>query len=185
MDTIKRAECDSPSRHLGTIGEEVISNPKYPLPNECLGWVEYVDKPSLSKATETARSFVGAKWRHRGRLPWALDCIGLVIMSLAAGGIQMRDRKDYGRQPWRDGLDHDMIAHFGLPINKYEMQAGDIALLRWDGDPAPSHVGLVVQGEHSLHLIHAYSVISVTEHRIDENWMSRIDRVYRPQWGNE
>jgi cell wall-associated NlpC family hydrolase len=180
MDSIKRSECVGSSGHIEE--GEVLCSQKYPLPKGDLGYAEYIS-PSLAKATEAARSYVGAKWRHRGRQPWALDCIGLVVMSLAAGGVTMVDRKDYGRQPWRDGLDHDMIAHFGSPLSKHEMQAGDVALLRWDGDPAPSHVGLIVQGEHSLHLIHAYSVISVTEHRIDTGWLSRIDRVYRPKWG--
>ena len=48
-------------------------------------------------AVAEARSYVGCKWRHRGRSRFGIDCVGLIVAATAAGGVQMRDRRDYGR----------------------------------------------------------------------------------------
>lgn len=154
------------------------------VPAGCLDWAEY-DQPDLAACVAQARSFVGAKWRHLGRKPWAMDCIGLVIMALEAGGIKMRDRSNYGRNPWQDGLDHDMVAHFGRPLPLDQMQEGDIVLMKWENQPAAGHVGLIVNGKHGLHVIHSYSEIAVSEHRIDAQWYARMCHVYRPDWGRQ
>ena len=59
-----------------------------------------------------ARSMCGkARWRHRGRKPWAVDCIGLVVLALSEAGFSgVKDRLDYGREPWRDGLKEELSA---------------------------------------------------------------------------
>ena len=137
---------------------------------------------NLEKTISMARSLVGAKWRHLGRKPWAVDCIGLIVLSLAAGGIVMRDRTNYGREPWKDGLETDMTAHFGQPLSLEEMREGDIVLMKWIDQPAPSHVGIITQTENGLGLIHSYSMVSVTEHLIDSEWMSKMVCIWRPEY---
>ena len=72
-----------------------------------------------------------------GRKPWAIDCIGIVVVSLKAGGVFMQDRTDYGREPWNDGLEHDLHLHFGDPLPIDERQAGDIVLMKDEMQPAP------------------------------------------------
>ena len=74
-------------------------------------------KTDKAAALKMARSLIGAKWRHLGRKPWAIDCIGIVIVSLRAGGVFMQDRTDYGREPWNDGLEHDLHLHLNNAIN--------------------------------------------------------------------
>lgn len=175
---------DTTERTLGNVPARCLGLPPGLADMQCLNWAEY-SQPNLAAAIDAARGFCGAKWRHLGRKPWAMDCIGLVIMALEAGGIKMRDRTNYGRYPWQDGLDHDMIAHFGQPLPLSEMQEGDIVLMRWAGDPACGHVGLIVNGKHDMHVIHSYSMIAVTEHRIDAQWLSNMERVYRPDWGRK
>ena len=126
-----------------------------------------------------ARSYLGVKWRHRGRSRYGVDCIGLVVLALAAAGVATRDRQDYGRSPWNDGLRQELLDHFGEPVGDW--QPGDIALMHWDGNREPGHVGLL--GDYpagGLSLIHSYSLISVTEHRLDRTWAARILEVYRP-----
>lgn len=129
-----------------------------------------------------ARSYVGARWRHRGRSRYGVDCIGLVVLSLAAAGVQMRDRLDYGREPWRDGLDRELREHFGAPV--VGMQPGDVVSLRGPGQPEPGHVGVIASAPAGyLTLIHSYNADSntrVVEHRLDREWLGRIHRVYRP-----
>lgn len=136
------------------------------------------------KCIEAARSYIGAQWRHLGRKPWAVDCIGLVVLSLAAGGVYMRDRTNYGREPWRDGLQEDMRSHFGQELPLEQMQEGDIVLMKWDDQPAPAHVGIITKTTHGLGVIHSYSEISVTEHDIDADWRRRMICVWRPDWSN-
>lgn len=132
------------------------------------------------KAVETARSYIGTRWRHRGRSRYGIDCIGLIVASLKAAGFTMRDRVDYGREPWRDGLEREMHEHFGDPIPRAEWRAGDVAMMRWENRPEAGHVGLIAQGPHGLTLIHSHSMSSVIEHHIDAHWESLILAVFRP-----
>ncbi len=126
-----------------------------------------------------ARTWLGTKWRHRGRSRYGIDCIGLVVKAVAAGGIEMKDRTNYGREPWRDGLQRELQAHFGNPVD--DMRPGDIVLMQWEDQPAPAHVGVIADYAYGgLSLIHSYSLTSVIEHRIDQQWQDRIVEVYRP-----
>ena len=136
-------------------------------------------KTDLNAALAAAEGYVGAKWRHLGRKPWAIDCIGVVVMSLAAGGIQMRDRTDYSREPWNDGLERDLEAHFGKPLPIEDRQAGDIVLMQDEMQPAPGHVGIVMADGS---VVHSYSMEGVVRHRVDEIWLQRMICVYRPDW---
>jgi cell wall-associated NlpC family hydrolase len=135
-------------------------------------------KLSIDAALSEARTYIGCKWRHRGRSRFGIDCIGLVVKFAEAGGIKMRDRIDYGREPWRDGLEHEMREHFGSPVEN--MQKGDIVLMAWDGQAEPSHVGIIGEHDGRLTLIHSYSLVAVTEHGIDDVWKKRIVRIFRP-----
>lgn len=127
---------------------------------------------------DTARGFLGCPWRHRGRKPWAIDCIGLVVLSVLPAGVVMRDRTDYGREPWKDGLRREMVEHFGAPVPDW--QPGDIAVMRWENNNEPGHVGILTDYAHGgLGLIHSFSRIAVTEHRLDEAWRSLVLEVYR------
>lgn len=133
---------------------------------------------SIDAAIAEARTFIGCKWRHRGRSQYGIDCIGLLVMSMAAGGMLMRDRLDYSRTPHMDGLEREMLEHFGEPVN--DPLPGDVVLMAWDGATEPSHVGLIASNGNGLTLIHSYSEICVTEHGIDDAWRKRIVRIYRP-----
>lgn len=132
----------------------------------------------IDAAVAEARGYIGCKWRHRGRSHFGIDCIGLVVKAMAAGGIEMRDRIDYSRTPQKDGLQRELEDHFGAPVD--DMQPGDVVLMKWDGDKEPSHVGIIASNEHGLTLIHSYSMITVAEHGISLDWLRRIVKVYRP-----
>lgn len=128
-----------------------------------------------------ARGYVGCRWRHRGRTRFGVDCIGVVVLSYRAAGIQMRDRVDYGREPWNDGLDREMREHFGDPVD--DTQPGDVVTMRGLGQPEPGHVGIIAQHGGYLTLIHSYNATSntrVIEHIVDDEWRSRIAKIYRP-----
>lgn len=137
---------------------------------------------SAQQAIAEARCLIGTPWRHRGRSPWGLDCIGLIVRALRVGGAPVRDRTDYGREPWRDGLQQELAAQF-QPVDWADAQAGDVVLLRWATRPEPGHVGLLT--EHPAGgwaLIHCYSQSAVIEHRLGAQWRALVVGLYRPEW---
>lgn len=130
-------------------------------------------------AVAEARSYLGVKWRHRGRTRFGIDCIGLLVAAVEAGGVPMNDRRDYGREPWRDGLEGAIAERLGDPVAD-QWLPGDVALMRWENRPEAGHVGIIGSDQYGLTLIHCHSMSSVIEHRIDEHWRRLILGVYRP-----
>ena len=125
------------------------------------------------------RELLGVRWRHLGRQPWALDCIGLIVLALRACGREVADRNDYGRDPQRDGLAQALRAEFGQPVA--EWIHGGIALIRWPGAELPAHVGVLARDGEQWRLIHSYSSPGcVVEHRVDEHWRGLIVEVFDP-----
>lgn len=127
-----------------------------------------------------ARELVGVRWVHKGRSPFGIDCLGLVVLAAAAAGRPLVDRLDYGRHPWQDGLDTEMRAQIGEAVETPE--AGDIVTLRGPGQPAAGHVGVIAECQGYLTLIHSYNADSnsvVVEHRLDETWRARLCAAYR------
>lgn len=136
-------------------------------------------------AVAYARSLKNAPWRHRGRKPWGVDCVGLMILSLHAAGHPIVDEKQYGREPWDDLLRRRMREELGEPIwvrgNRFEIiQPGDMALIRWD-KREPSHVAVIGDYQHGgLSLIHSENIRGVVEHSLSGNFLNVLEEVYRP-----
>lgn len=130
---------------------------------------------------EAARGLKGARWRHRGRKPWAVDCLGLVVLAAERAGLAVAPApRVYGREPWDDSLRRGLQERFGASLPPAAARSGDIALIRWrDGEP--SHLAVV--GDHPqgwLTLIHAHNVLGVVEHSLAPPFDSVIIEVYRP-----
>lgn len=138
------------------------------------------EKADPAKFVAAARSLLGARWRHLGRKPWAVDCIGLLALSAQGAGLAFKDARDYGREPWDGRLGRELADRFGAPLPPKEARVGDIALIRWrKGEP--SHVAIV--GNHPdgwLTLIHAHNVRGVVEHSLAPPFESVVVEVYRP-----
>lgn len=128
-----------------------------------------------------ARALIGTRWSHRGRSSKRIDCVGLIVVSLAKAGRQVKDRLVYGKEPHEDGLREALIAEFGQPAHKRQAQVGDVGLFR--GAEYPLHVGII--GNYSLgglSVIHANNepgVRKVCENRLAEQWLDRLLEVYR------
>lgn len=127
-----------------------------------------------------ARTYLGVRFRHQGRGRRGVDCAGLVVVSLRLIGREPADVAAYGREPLNQGLRGMLVENFGEPIPKTEMRLGDVALMRFRGEP--SHVGLVTDYPYrGLALIHAFAQVKkVVEHRIDSEWFGNIVEVFRP-----
>ena len=133
-----------------------------------------------------ARSMIGVPWRHQGRKPWAVDCLGLVELSLLharwPGAVATPAR--YGREPWDDQLRRGLREHFGPPVEG-EWLPGDVPLLRWR-KAEPSHVGILA--EHplgGLSIIHASNRPGVVEVQLIGCLRECVIEVYRPEWGSD
>lgn len=44
-----------------------------------------------------ARGFLGVPWVHQGRLEKGMDCVGLIVLSARAAGLEAPLTADYGR----------------------------------------------------------------------------------------
>lgn len=125
-----------------------------------------------------ARKLKGAAWRHRGRKPWAVDCIGLLVVAGRGAGITAPDEKGYGREPWEDRLSCGLRARFGAPVADW--RAGDIAVIRWKKGE-PSHVGVLADHpDGGLSIIHAHNLHGVIEHALRGQVAGCVVEVYRP-----
>jgi cell wall-associated NlpC family hydrolase len=130
---------------------------------------------------EACRSLVGrVRFRHQGRNPAiGLDCAGMVGWGLWQIGRSFFDLKGYGREPHKNGLRQAMETNFGPCVPKASMQAGDVPLMRFAGDPR--HVGIVTTlPDGRTGLIHVHSEMKyVAEHGLDGYW-GDIVAVFRP-----
>jgi cell wall-associated NlpC family hydrolase len=126
-----------------------------------------------------------AIFRHRGRSRTRLDCLGLVIRSLAAVGAVVQDREAYGRDPVNDGLRAAVVEHLGdpfatSPVQLAQLAPGDLVLMKWHTEP--NHIAVVtdyVLG--GLAIIHAYAQVGcVVEHALADPWPRRITEAFRP-----
>jgi hypothetical protein len=126
-----------------------------------------------------ARSLKGARWRHRGRKPWALDCVGLLVLSARAAGWPFADEAHYGREPWEGRLRAALVDRLGEPVDK-PWQPGDVALVRWrPGEP--THVAIMGDYPYGgLSLIHCENVNGCVEHALDDRFVQCIVEVFRP-----
>lgn len=133
---------------------------------------------SADEFVRHARSLKGARWRHRGRKPWAVDCLGLLVLAAKATGSSIQDVSRYGRDPWDDQLRKGLATRFGPPVGGW--RAGDVALIRWrKGEP--SHVAIIADHPGGgLSMIHVHNLHGVVEHSLSGPFLDCIVEVYRP-----
>lgn len=143
------------------------------------GVVGSVDR-RRSEFIRAARELKGAKWRHRGRKPWAVDCVGLVVLAAKKAGLELADEVGYGREPWDDRLRAACVERFGPPVA--DAQPGDVALIRW-AHSEPSHVAIVGDGPRGgLTLIHAHTLTGVVEVSLSGRYLACVVETYRPSF---
>lgn len=116
---------------------------------------------SQERLLKAARSLLGVKWRHRGRSRVGVDCVGLPWLMYAECGAVLPDRRDYGRDPFKKGLEAAMVDALGEPVWRGAkgscmrgfLRPADVVVM----SPAsqPRHVGIIGDDLlHGLSLIH-------------------------------
>lgn len=138
----------------------------------------------MSALVESARKYLGVKFRHRGRSPRGLDCAGLPWLAYKDCGVDLPDFRLYGPEPHNDGLIRHITAALGdpvcvAPVRPADLQAGDIAVIRFEIEP--HHVTIVTDyplgGFAVLHADGHYG--KVIEHRLSTDMIDRITHVFR------
>jgi NlpC/P60 family putative phage cell wall peptidase len=135
-----------------------------------------------------ARTWKGTRFHHQARLKGVgCDCLGLgvgVAQELDLRDAQDRpltiyDEADYSKAPNGEYLTAKLDALFpSVPFE--EMAAGDLALFLIDGNP--QHLAILSDFEGGLGMIHCYAQArGVVEHRLDDEWKSKLVKVYRWQ----
>ena len=121
-----------------------------------------------------ARACLGTPFKHLGRVPGkALDCAGLAKASAEWAGCAVVDMAVYARTPANGLLEAMLDAQPCLKRVFRPPQAGDLLLMRFNGDP--QHLAICA-GET---IIHAWQTVGkVVEHRFTDLWQSRVVRVY-------
>lgn len=122
-----------------------------------------------------ARQYLGVKFHHQGRQPWALDCGGLLIIAANDLGVTLSDVSGYSRMP--DGVTLKATMDKQLTKVNRKPQPNDILLMAFRHNP--QHIGIVTDLNGKLGIIHAFEgVKEVTEHILDDVWLKRIKAVY-------
>lgn len=101
-----------------------------------------------------AREWIGVKWQHQGRTRHGVDCVGLLVVTGSALGLDGYDWTDYPRRP-----DGRFVRHFKdvLKIKRVSaMDDGDVVIFS-DGGHA-CHCGIMSTFRGAPAVIH--SVVS-------------------------
>lgn len=118
-----------------------------------------------------ARSFVGTKFHHGGRLPGVgLDCIGVIVCAAGACGLLHRDVAAYPLRP-NGELTTQLNAQL---VRVPHATAGDVLLMAFSDEP--HHVALFT----GQTIIHAYiKVRRCVEQPMADIWWQKVRGIYR------
>lgn len=128
-----------------------------------------------------ARAAVGTPFKHQGRLVGkGLDCAGLLVHVARTLGIEPIQRDGYARMPSNGQLEatleENVAAGILLKVSPRDLLPGDMVLMKFEGEGAARHLGIVGDGT----LIHSWAVVRrVCEHTIDDAWRRRIIAGFR------
>ena len=134
---------------------------------------------SRPEIVEEARSWLGTRYHHQGRIKGVgVDCGGVVVGVAQALNIPIADLSHYSPLP--DGEQLEAACEENLiRIPTTEIEPGDVILFRFSEHP--QH--LAIAGDYpegGLSIIHAFAPSRrVIEVRLDEIWFGRIYAAYR------
>jgi len=127
---------------------------------------------SRIEVVETARSYIGTRWRHQGRDRRGLDCVGLVLRVAHDLGLTDFDVSNYGRVPSNRMMER-VLSEQCEKTTLAEIESGDILHLAFEKQP--QHLAIV----SDVGIIHADNEYGVIEHSINRTWRMRVRGCYR------
>ena len=135
-----------------------------------------------------ARTWLGTPFHHQARLKGkGCDCLGLIVGVVDELGLEDRngmrlaayDEVTYSKEP--DGA-YLIQKLTGLleEVPTHQARAGDLALFKVRENP--QHLAILSDYEGALGMIHSFAPSRrVVEHRLDDEWKSKIIKVFRWQ----
>ena len=132
------------------------------------------------KMVTEARTWIGTPWHHQYCLRGVgVDCVGLVRAAYeVATGNKTDLIVDYHRMPpiGREQRLADILAQYADPIDKTDLQPGDILLFRFINGTS-NHIGLYT-GNGCF--IHAWMTVrKVVEMPLDDVWKRAMATAFR------
>lgn len=135
-----------------------------------------------------ARGWLGTPFHHQARLRGVgCDCLGLIVgvvneleLKDAQGTpLAAYDEVTYSREPDGAYLTEKLVGLLDeVPVA--DMQAGDLSLFKVRDNP--QHLAILTDYEGSIGMIHCFAQARrVVEHRLDDDWKSRLLKVFRWQ----
>jgi len=135
-----------------------------------------------------ARTWIGTPFHHQARLKGkGCDCLGLIVGVVDELGLKDRngvrlaayDEVTYSKEPDGAYLAQKLTGLLKeVPVA--EACAGDFGLFKVRENP--QHLAIFSDYEGALGMIHCYAQARrVVEHRLDDDWKSRLIKVYRWQ----
>ncbi|WP_018935646.1 MULTISPECIES: C40 family peptidase [unclassified Thioalkalivibrio] len=131
----------------------------------------------MAEPVAEARKWLGTRWRHQGRGPAGVDCLGLVVMVADALGLPHHDRTDYGRRPEGTRLMRELDRL--LPrVHLQDASPGDVLVIAERAQTL--HVGIQSEKRGAPHIIHAHAHRrKVIEEPLVSPWAERVVGVFR------
>jgi NlpC/P60 family putative phage cell wall peptidase len=137
-----------------------------------------------------ARTWIGTPFHHQARLKGkGCDCLGLIVGVVDELGLKDKndqplsgyDEVTYSKEPDGAYLMEKLTALLDeVPI--VEARAGDLALFTVRNNP--QHMAFLTDYEDTLGMVHSYAPARrVVEHRLDDDWKSRLVKVFRWESG--
>ena len=141
----------------------------------------------LDAVAEAALSYVGTKFHHQARLPGVgMDCVGVVALSGAAGGAEVRDFTAYGRNPNPRELMRRVRENFD-EIELADARCGDVPVFWMKAPDVPQHLGVFAPHPNGHRgIVHAHDDLDgrrgtkrVVLVGFPGFWEERLDSVWR------
>lgn len=135
-----------------------------------------------------ARTWIGTPFHHQARLKGkGCDCLGLIVGVVDElelkdkNGVRLAayDEVTYSKEPDGAYLAQKLTGLLKeVPVAK--ARAGDLGLFKVRENP--QHLAIFSDYNGALGMIHCYAQARrVVEHRLDDDWKSRLIKVYRWQ----
>jgi NlpC/P60 family putative phage cell wall peptidase len=135
-----------------------------------------------------ARTWIGTPFHHQARLKGkGCDCLGLIVGVVDELGLKdstgrmlaSYDEVTYSKEPDGAYLIQKLTGLLEeVPIA--DASAGDLALFKVRENP--QHLAILTDYEGMIGMIHCYAQARrVVEHRLDDDWKSRLIKVFRWQ----
>lgn len=135
-----------------------------------------------------ARTWIGTPFHHQARLKGkGCDCLGLIVGVVDELGLKdstgrllaSYDEVTYSKEPDGTYLIQKLTGLLEeVPVA--EARAGDLVLFKVRENP--QHLAILTDYEGMIGMIHCYAQARrVVEHRLDDDWKSRLIKVFRWQ----